>query len=182
LKNIKDNGWESNAEVFPIALGENNSVLEIWGGNTGASLIKGWASIPDNYVTQVPVLTFDRVIGNTIHNKRTMILVDIEGAELFLLLGAKNILENNPKPIWLIEISITEHQPFGVTVNPNLLKTFQIFWDHGYDSFTADQELKQIFSHDINEVVTSGIDTINSDNFIFIEKGSDRIFFDKIRS
>lgn len=179
LKNIKDNGWESRSEVFPIALGEKNSILSIWGGNTGASLIKGWASIPDNYVTQVPVLSLDRIIGTTINNKRTLILVDIEGAELFLLLGAKKILENNPKPIWLIEISISEHQPQGVNLNPNLLKTFQIFWDHGYESFTANEELKQIFPHDLNEVINSGIDSIKSDNFVFIEKGFKSSIFNK---
>lgn len=179
LQNIKANGWESKSEVFPIALSESNSILNIWGGNTGASLIQGWASIPDNYVTQVPVLTLDRIIGNTIDNKRTLILVDIEGAEYFLLLGAKKILDNKPKPIWLIEISITEHQPKGVQINPNLLKTFQILWDCGYQSFTANEELREILPHEVNDILNSGLDSIRSDNFIFIERGFNSSIFNK---
>jgi hypothetical protein len=42
-KNIKANQWK-NAEIFPIALSNQVGILEIYGGNTGASVIKGWAS------------------------------------------------------------------------------------------------------------------------------------------
>src|ERR1700682_885357 len=41
-KNIKTNGW-SGAEVYPIALSNSVGVLEMYGGNTGASVVKGWA-------------------------------------------------------------------------------------------------------------------------------------------
>ncbi len=43
LKNLKNNGWEKKAEVFPVALGAETNILQIYGGNTGASLIPGWA-------------------------------------------------------------------------------------------------------------------------------------------
>ena len=43
LKNLKANGWENDAEVFPLALTEKAGIVTIYGGGTGASLIPGWA-------------------------------------------------------------------------------------------------------------------------------------------
>lgn len=78
LKNIHDNGWAQQAQVFPVAMGTNTDILQMWGG-TGASLVKGWAGISESYVTQVPVLRLDRVLGDSLQEQRALILVDIEG-------------------------------------------------------------------------------------------------------
>ena len=32
LKNIQNNGWSNQAEVFPVALGAGADILQIWGG------------------------------------------------------------------------------------------------------------------------------------------------------
>lgn len=40
LKNIKNNGWERQAEVFSVAMGDGADILQRWGGDTGASLAK----------------------------------------------------------------------------------------------------------------------------------------------
>lgn len=32
LRNIDENGWSRRAEVFPVALGAANDVLQMWGG------------------------------------------------------------------------------------------------------------------------------------------------------
>ncbi len=34
LKNLRDNGWANQAEVYPVALGQNTDILEIYGGDT----------------------------------------------------------------------------------------------------------------------------------------------------
>jgi len=136
------------------------------GGRTGASLIKGWASIPYGYVTQVPVLSLDRVLGDAIKGKRALILVDIEGAELMLLQGAAETLQNEPRPIWMMEISTTEHQPVGTSMNPNFAKTFEAFFDHGYRSFTADMEKQEIEKEDVDDVLAHE-KRLGTHNFIF---------------
>ena len=33
LKNIKNNGWENQAEVFPVATGSAADILQMWGGD-----------------------------------------------------------------------------------------------------------------------------------------------------
>lgn len=61
-RNIKENGW-SMVEVYPMALSNSVGVLQIYGGNTGASVVKGWANTPESYVTLVPSSTMDVVLG-----------------------------------------------------------------------------------------------------------------------
>lgn len=166
LTNIRNNDWSRQAEVFPVALGGKTDILQMWGGGTGASLIKGWASIPESYVTQVPVLTLDRVLGNAIKGKKALILVDIEGAELMMLEGAAETLKNHPRPTWIMEISATEHQPVGRSMNPNFGKTFEVFFDHGYRSFTPGIKTQEIGKADVDEILAQGAGP-GTHNFIF---------------
>ena len=166
LTNIRNNGWSQQAEVFPLALGAEPDILRIWGGGTGASLIKGWASISADYVTQVPILSLDRVLGDTLEEKRALILVDIEGAEYMLLQGAIQTLSNMVKPIWLMEIAGTQNQPQGTVMNPNYEKTFELFFEHGYRAFTADSKQIEISRHDVNQVM-AGTKQMEIYNFIF---------------
>jgi len=133
--------------------------------------VKGWAGTPEQYVTLVPSTTLDNVLGEKFRGKRCFMLVDIEGTEQLMLEGASSIIDMAPKPIWMMEISISEHQPKGISINPNLLSTFQIFWSHGYDAWTADRQCRIIHHDEIEQIVNTGIDTLHTHNFLFIEKG-----------
>lgn len=166
LKNIQINGWSNQAEVFPVAMGAGADILQMWGGGTGASLVKGWANIPNSYVAQVPILSLDRVLGDTLLGKKVLILVDIEGAEWMMLQGAKQTLANDPRPIWLIEISLSEHQPAGVMINPNFAKTFELFFVHGYQAVTADAAAMKITPKIIEEVMAGKL-KLSTHNFLF---------------
>jgi FkbM family methyltransferase len=166
LKNFKNNGWEKQAEVFSVAMGSGTDILQMWGGGTGASLVKGWAAIPESYVTQVPILSLDRMLGDTLSCKRALILVDIEGAEFMMLQGGKQTLMNEPRPIWLMEISSSEHQPAGITLNPRFGETFGVFFDNGYQVFTANAETEEITPLIVQEVV-AGRRKLNTHNFVF---------------
>lgn len=166
MNNLRINGWANHAEVFPVALSSEPGILEMYGGQTGASLIKGWANIPESYVTLVPVLTLDRILHETADGIRTLILVDIEGAELGLLHGASRTLALQPSPIWMMEISSVEHQPTGVAFNPNFKKTFEVFFDNGYTAKMADEKMSEFQMDDINHYVNNK-ETLGTHNFIF---------------
>jgi FkbM family methyltransferase len=170
-KNIKANHWEDKIEVFPVALSNNYGIIDIYGFGTGASLIKGWSQTPEKCLTQVPVTTLDKVLGSRLGDNRVFILADIEGAEKYMLEGAACFLNQEPKPIWMIEICIEEHQPQGTMINPNLLSTFNIFWEAGYEAWTADKQFRIVTCDEISNIVCTGIDTINEHNFLFIEDG-----------
>jgi FkbM family methyltransferase len=166
-QNIKTNGW-SEVEIFPIALSNNIGVLEIYGGGTGASLVKGWANIPESYKAIVPCSTMDTVLNTRLAGEKALILIDIEGAEKWMLEGANKLLANDPKPIWLVEIMSKDHQPIGVKLNPNLASVFQIFFQHGYQAFSADKDMRSISMVEVNSVV-NGTTSFDMHNFVFRE-------------
>ncbi len=166
LKNIQNNGWAKLAEVFPVALGNCTNILQMWGGGTAASLVKGWASIPESYVTQVPILSLDRLLSDAIRGKRALILVDIEGAEYMMMQGAKQTLMSKPPPIWMMEISSTEHQPAGIAINPNFSKTFSLFFEQGYKAFTADEKAQEITAQTVQLVMEEKL-KLGTHNFVF---------------
>jgi FkbM family methyltransferase len=166
-KNIKYNGW-SGVEIYPIALSNAVGVVEIYGGDTGASIIKGWARIPESYVTFVPSSTMDVVLGTRLHGKRALVLVDVEGAEKSVIEGATIMLANNPKPIWVVEITTTEHQPHGVNMNPNMKSTFEYFYRNGYKAYNLDQEIHPVTMEQV-ELASTGSKQFTTHNFVFCE-------------
>jgi FkbM family methyltransferase len=164
-KNIKANEW-SGAEVYPIALSNGIGILEIYGGNTGASVIKGWAGIPESYVTLVPSSTMDVVLGSRLRGKRVLIVVDVEGAEKLMLEGATKMLANDPTPIWVVEITTKTHQPHGVVVNPNFKSTFQLFFQNGYQAFNIDQDMRPVTMEHVNLASRDSLSFVTH-NFLF---------------
>jgi FkbM family methyltransferase len=166
-KNIKTNGW-SGAEVYPIALSDSVGVLEIYGGNTSASIVKGWAGIPESYVSLVPSSTMDVVLGNRLRGKRVLVVVDIEGSEKCMLDGATIMLANDPKPIWIVEIVSKDHQPSGVEINPYFMRTFQIFFQNGYQAYSVDKGMSPLMREDI-DLISRGILELGTHSFLFRE-------------
>jgi FkbM family methyltransferase len=176
-KNLVSNGWYKNIEVYPIALGNQSGLITIYGMGTGASLVKGWAGVSDNFQTVVPVFTLDILLGNRFDGKQCFFVVDIEGAEDSMLEGAQKLLLMQPKPVWMVEISITDHWPEGIKINPRLLETFQKFWEAGYEAWTANHELRLVTQEEIMKIKESGCDSILTYNFLFIEKGRKMAIF-----
>ena len=171
LRNIKSNNWERRSEVFPIALSNTVGILELYGAGTGASLIKGWAGASEKHSALVPCSTLDKVIGDRLCGERVFVILDVEGAENSTLEGASKLLEMNPKPVWLVEVSIDEHLPNGTKINPNLLSVFDKFWSRGYEVITADSELRKVEKNEILEIVRTQINTLKTHNFVFYEAG-----------
>ncbi len=83
-----------------------------------------------------------------------------------MLQGENQTLINEPRPIWLMEISSTEHQPAGVAMNPNFEKTFGLFFDHGYRAFTADEAAQEVTWATVQQVL-AGKQNLSTHNFLF---------------
>jgi FkbM family methyltransferase len=170
LNNIASNKFEAKAEIFPIALSDCPGVLNIYGGGSGASLIKGWAGTADDFSCLVPSTTLDRVLGNRFNHEQLLIIVDIEGAENRMLDASILMLDMNPRPLWLVEINGTVNQPKGVGMNPYLLETFEKFWSRGYKSVMAGEKLRNIDKAEISRSAETGIDIGGSHNFLFYDE------------
>ena len=171
LKNISINSWQKSIEVFPIALSEKTGILNFYGEGTGASLVPGWAGVPNNYFSLVPVSTLDLVLGSRKLDRKNLFLIDVEGSELPMLRGAVNHLDHSHGSVWMIEISICEHLPKGQSVNPFLKETFEIFWTRGFTAYTADGKARVITEKIIDQMINDGSDNISTHNFIFCPAG-----------
>jgi FkbM family methyltransferase len=127
--NLQENGW-SDVEVWPLGLGNKPQLSTLYGGRTGASLVKGWAGSSELYRRTIPISTLDIILGDRFGGKRLLIKVDIEGAEFEGLRGAAKTLARTPSPKWVMEICLNEHFPTGL--NPHFEAIFRIFWENGY--------------------------------------------------
>lgn len=165
LKNLEANRWDE-VELFPVALGDRPTVTKIYGGGTAASLIAGWANSVSSHYTRVPVLTLDTILANRFSDQRMLIMIDVEGFELPVLQGGLRQLQREPSPIWFVEIAISEHMPNGVAINPNLLPTFDLFWQYGYRAEKASDPGKTVNRAEVG-AWCNGQDLPRFNNFIF---------------
>ena len=167
MRNIQLNGWSDRIEIFPMAIGARTGIIDLFGGGTGASLVPGWAGQSAKNVTRVQMSTVDTLLGARLTGKKCLVLIDVEGAELAVLRGASGLLANCPKPIWIVEIAVHEHQPQGTSINPHLVDTFELFCSAGYQAMTADASARPIDLAEVKQVASSGKDTLGTHNFLF---------------
>ncbi|MDR2219561.1 MAG: FkbM family methyltransferase [Methylobacillus sp.] len=169
FKNIMVNGWgENKVEIFPVALSERPGLLTLYGASgPSASLIKNWAGYSEKFHKIVPVSTLDNVLAGRFHGERLLIKIDVEGAEYHVLKGAQTILAMSPKPLWLLEICLDEFHPGGS--NPDFERIFNMFFEHGYQAYTATADLNPVNRSDISEWVTKGHAAPATFNYLFAE-------------
>jgi FkbM family methyltransferase len=166
-RNMKLNGWD-DAEIYPFALSDQVGIVEMFGSDTGASMIKGWAGIPEAQKAFVPTSTLDIMLLNRYYGRKLLILVDVEGAEYLMLRGALGLLDMQPKPIWIMEITALDNQPKSVKINPKFEDTFEMFFRAGYQARTADKSMRPVTRNDI-KLVLMGKKDLGVHNFIFSE-------------
>lgn len=62
MANLQHNGF-GDVEVFPVALGAEPSLLPLFGGGEGASLVSNWGGMASTYSRLVPVNTLDNLVS-----------------------------------------------------------------------------------------------------------------------
>ncbi|MBA4083117.1 MAG: hypothetical protein C0496_17915 [Erythrobacter sp.] len=165
LRNLQLNNWE-DVEVFPVAVADETGLLRIFGSGTGASLVPGWAGSLTSSFRLVPVTSLDRMLGQSLKGQRLLFLIDVEGAEYRVLRGAVAQLKLDPPPLWLVEISVSDLQPQGTVVNPDLLATFDLFWAHGYTAYLLSDRLREVTPAVVKEWISTPPDHFGG-NFVF---------------
>jgi FkbM family methyltransferase len=170
-KNLILNKWDKGVEIFPVALGSASALEKLYGYGTGASLIKKWAGSDLQHYRVVPTVLLDNSISQRFTKEKLLIVADIEGYELEMLYGAEKTLQLNPKPIWIIEVSFTEHIPDGnIKKIENAKKLFSLMWKNGYKSYFADNNYVEITPKIFKKIITNKSMILSSNNFIFADK------------
>ena len=121
-----------DVEVFPLGLSGKAGIKRLFGGNTAASFVPGWAGTSDQRHELVPVSTLDLIVNNRFNGQPILIKIDVEGFEYEVLSGAEHTLGLSPRPAWLVEICLRENFPGGL--NDKFHDTFEIFWRQGIRS------------------------------------------------
>jgi FkbM family methyltransferase len=166
--NLDINGWKNKAEVFPIALSDRSGLMTLYGASgPSASLIKNWAGYSSRFKKMVPVSKLDNILAGRFVGERLFIKIDVEGAEYSVLKGAMKTLNRGPKPVWLIEICLQEFHPNGK--NPDFENIFRLFWDNGYNAFTANANVHLVTPADVTKWFAEGFSGSKTFNYIFAE-------------
>ncbi len=166
-ENLRQNGWQSLVEVFPIGLSDKPNLVEIFGEGTGASLLEGWAGASSLLKQTISVSSLDLLLGNRLSGEKIVIKMDVEGAEYQALCGSKILLDLMPRPMWLVEITLTEHRQEGK--NPNFKNTFELFWEHGYEAYSIGSSPCHISREKLDDYLNTGDDEAFATNFLFID-------------
>lgn len=165
--NLAANGWD-DTEVVPMGLAEAPGSAQLFGANTGASLVPGWASLPRRTLQRqtIEITALDALLDGRFAGERLLIKADIEGAEYAMLRGAARTLERAPAPAWMVEICLTENFPDGV--NPDYVATFDAFFSRGYAARTASGAGRQVTRTDVERWARQGRAESGSHNYLFV--------------
>ena len=170
MRNLIVNGYQDQVEIFPLALSAKPGLLTLYGASgPSASLIKGWAGYSSIYSQQIPVSTLDNILGTRSTDKQLFIKIDVEGAEYQVLEGSLVTLERTKKPIWLLEVCLQEFHPQGK--NPDYKAIFDLFWENGYQSYTATNPPIIVERHDVDAWLIEKYSAHKTFNYVFISKG-----------
>ncbi len=173
MRNMRANRWGDNITILPVAVGDTPGIVDMYGEGTGASLVRGWARNPVHLARQVPVVRLDDVVPPLDPAQQTFILMDVEGFELHALRGASTLINAPTKPIWMIEISLSRHQPDGSTLSETAGATFEIMKTAGYEAYEVGETLIP-HEWDVIEAACRGEPTpIQWHNFVFVAAGTD---------
>jgi FkbM family methyltransferase len=155
-----------DVEIFPVGLSGKAGIKRLFGGNTGASFLPGWAGASDKSSKIVPVSALDLIVSTRFDGQPILIKIDVEGFEYEVLSGAERTLGLSPKPVWLVEICLSENHPSGL--NDKFYDTFELFWRGGYEARTANREERLIHPRDVDRWVKQGHVDFGSYNYFFV--------------
>jgi FkbM family methyltransferase len=144
---VRSNGWD-DIEIAAVAVADFEGPALLFGATgPSASLVRNWAGYPGRFNQPVTVTTLDRLLGSRFDRQRLLVKVDIEGAEHKALRGAQLTLAMVPAPTWIVEICLREYHPKGF--NADFRRTFDYFWEAGYDAYAIGEGLRQVRSEDV---------------------------------
>lgn len=125
----------SNLETHQVACSNEVGSAFLYGGNSGSSLIKGWANLPAA-AREVRVTRFDEL--QTLGDDNAMIFVDVEGSELSALQGMTGYLSAIKTCLLAVEITSFQHHPSSTNLNRSA--TFELLSSLGFQSHHLERD------------------------------------------
>ncbi len=178
ISNLLRNGWD-DVEVWPVGLAESAGLQTLYGASgPSASLLEGWAGFSTRFQQTIPITTLDTLLGSRYDGKRVLIKIDVEGAEYQVLKGAMTTLRRQPRPIWMIEICLSEFHPEGI--NPDFARTFDILWKLGYSAWEVSDPSRRVNIDLVERWIHVRKTDADVVNFLFCEINSFKLPFSTV--
>ncbi len=155
----------AQAEALNVAIGAEKGKCLLYGGGEGASLLKNWGGMASTYAREVEVETLDSLVSSRPSTDRILIKVDVEGHELAVLNGARNLLCRPMAPTWIMEHSFRENQEGHI--NPQFMELFELFWAAGYVCHTFDSDFRLVLRGDVQRWLATGVRDFGGINYLF---------------
>lgn len=174
-QNIVENNWEHDVILHPIACGNTDGKITIYGEGTGASLIPGWAHNPITLKHIVPIKKLDDILFEEKITSKSIFLIDVEGFEFEVLHGAEKILRSAEKPIIMLESGLTDHRPEG-GLNLKFLSILNYIIECEYRVISVEDIMLEITPELVKSNINQNEDKLGTHNFLLIPNGFDYSF------
>ena len=147
----------SNTETYQIAIGNQDGTAKLTVGNKSnhSKVITEYQTIPNGLdVISVPIKKLDTFVQEQNISKIDFVRMDVEGFELNVIEGMKNVLRKL-RPMIQVEV----HKKFLGAKNTK--KLLEIFKDEGYDiKHYVSKDMEYPFIGDMKDVKNYDINTI----------------------
>ena len=168
-RNLDANGW-GDVDVHALALAERAGSGTLYGRDTLASRVEGWAIADDPWRQPIVLATLDSIVGGRFSGASLAIKIDVEGGELDVMRGASGTLSRVPSPVWSVEIAFDEHHPGGR--NPDFAATFDLFFSRGYAASTVTSTGERgVTREDVEAWMAAGRRGVGTMNYVFRPRG-----------
>jgi len=149
ITNLKDNvalnGTQNNVTIHSCALGEENKTEKIYLAGSGSTLQKGFGETDTAATRTIEVKNLDSLMAAEQMSAPHFIKIDVEGHELAVLKGAKNIIAS-AKPILFVEVAYSMRNLGRDFINDKFGETFEFLTELGYTAHILDNgTLRQFF-------------------------------------
>jgi FkbM family methyltransferase len=171
-RNIAINKWTTDVVVHPVACGSASGSAVIFGEGSGASFVSGWARNPKGLNHTVPVERLDDLLAHENVTSKSVFLVDVEGFEIEVLLGAAMTISSPDRLLWILESGLTDHRPEG-GMNTEFPKVLELIFAHDYRVFSARDTDFEITLDFVRDCISDGVDRLGTHNFLLVPKGYD---------
>lgn len=143
LENISLNNF-SNINAYNIGLSNKESTLDFYTQNDGHDAWNSFVRLTqftnENNAIQVKVETLDSLIQEYKIENISLIKIDVEGWEKYVLEGCIKLLEKENSPVFLIEFTETNAFDAGYYIG----EIFDFMQKYGYEWYSYNAELNSL--------------------------------------